>query len=495
MAIRQRTSRSIAKRHDLDYFKRGSDVRRWQWRIAAIAMALTLLWLGVYASRKNAALFLQGPMSSSHAVFGQNCETCHQPSIRRAFAFRRHVTDSACLGCHVALPHHAQQVTFTPQCGGCHIEHRGSMRLSAVSDSTCTQCHSRLSVRTAPLDVASGIYSFTKGHPDFRPLRTASDLDKAAAFGLKFNHAAHLTKRLKTPAGLDVQLVCADCHRTAAELQTGKWRFARPPDSTPDVKLLAHAAYTPTGSLSLGMNQPEALLLRPADGRARMMPTSYGETCAGCHSLQFDEHIQAEAPHTTVPEVHRFVVEQISAYARAHPEIVQREIKSWLQTGMLPEQMPRPIPRTPEEWITARVARSETILYRGKCNLCHTVDNLSTSRSSGEDGLPEIRPSHQPLRFFSNAVFSHGAHQAVACQECHAKAITSERGRDLLLPSIVTCRRCHNGDSRPQGPPLALGHAESGCFLCHTYHGWDTPAARLPSAHRGFVLSELLARP
>lgn len=494
MAIRQRTSKSIAQRHDLNYFKHGSDVRRWQWLIAAIAMALTLLWLGLYTSRKSAALFLQGPMSSSHAVFGQNCGACHQPSMRRVFANRRHVTDSACLVCHVAPPHHQEQVTFTPQCGSCHVEHRGAMRLSAVSDSMCTQCHSKLSARTAPLDVAGNIHSFTRGHPDFRPLRTASDSDKAAAFGLKFNHAAHLKTKLKTPLGPNVQLACADCHRTAAEVQKAKWRFAGSPDPSSDVKPLTYFPSAPAGGVGQGMIQAEALLLRPGDGRARMMPASYRNTCSGCHSLEFDEHVQTVAPHTDVPAVHRFVVEQITAYARAHVEIVQREMKSWQQTGALPEHMPGPIPRTPEEWITARVARSEIILYRGKCNLCHTVDRIPHLKSSSQDSLPDVRPSHQPLCFFSNSLFSHDAHLAVACQECHAKAMRSASGRDLLLPSISICQRCHNGESRPQGPPLSLGHAESGCFLCHTYHGRDIPSNRLPSAHPGFALSELVTR-
>jgi hypothetical protein len=77
-------------------------------------------------------------------------------------------------------------------------------------------------------------------------------------------------------------------------------------------------------------------------------------------------------------------------------------------------------------------------------------------------------------------VFSHEAHQAVACIECHNRVAFSQSAQDVLLPNIQSCQRCHNGESRPQGPVLSAGHAESGCFLCHEYHGWDRPGAFAP---------------
>ena len=67
-------------------------------------------------------------------------------------------------------------------------------------------------------------------------------------------------------------------------------------------------------------------------------------------------------------------------------------------------------------------------------------------------------------------MFSHTAHNTVQCEECHAAALTSTSGQDLLMPNIGVCQRCHDGQSRPQGPALSNGHAESGCSLCHEYH-------------------------
>jgi hypothetical protein len=494
MVTRQRTSKSVAKRHDLNYFKRGSDVRRWQWRIAAVALAVALISLGFSASREGAAMFSQGPMSSAHAVFGERCEACHIPLSATVgwparLVARHPVPDQACLGCHVAPAHHERQVAFTPQCSSCHIEHRGAMRLAATASNTCTQCHANLTTRgDAAPDVASGIYSFTRGHPDFRALRTASDVDRGAAFGLKFNHVAHLEKTLRGPNGGSVQMVCSDCHRTPIE--DAKWRFER----SSGTKQLAYVPLPAVGSSDPRIGVAVDLLLHPADGRARMRPAGYRETCSGCHTLEFDEHIRAEAPHADVSTVHNFVVDQLGAYANAHPEVVQRELKSLQRTGALPQQIPVPAPHTAREWIAARVARSETILWRARCNLCHTVSGEAGTRNSAMvQALPQIEPSHQPLRFFASASFSHGAHQAVKCEECHSKAITSKSGIDLLMPAVGVCQRCHDGMSRPRGPALAAGHAESGCFLCHTYHGWNNPSANPVSAHPGFALSELLS--
>jgi len=492
--MRQRTSKSVAKRHDLNYFKRGSDVRLWQWRLASIAVGIALIWLGLSASRHGSAMFSQGPMSSAHAVFGQKCEACHQPVIRGAgwlpvIGARRRVPDSACLSCHVAPAHHPAQVAFTPNCGTCHVEHHGSTHLAATSDASCTQCHANLTVRSGQLNVADGIHSFVSGHPDFRALRTASEADREAAFGLKFNHADHLKKDLTGPNREGVQMVCADCHRTTADLASATWRFAGTSDAVSNAS---------PQTMNVSYAAPP---LHPVESRAQMAPATFQLSCRACHTLQFDEHITAEAPHTNPAIVQQFVVEQITAFAESHPRVVASEIKNWQQTGHLPARMPGHPPRNQQEWIAARIARSETILWREKCNLCHTVQGgqapptpklvrASLASTNQTEPLPSIAPSHQPQRFYSAAVFSHEAHQAVACQECHAQALTSTTGKELLMPPVATCQKCHDGTSRPQGPAVPTGHAESGCFLCHNYHAWNTTSAAAP--HPGFKVDDLL---
>jgi len=426
MAIRKRTTKLLAKRHDLNYFKKGSPIRTWQFKLALVAIVAAVAWISISAS-KSAQAFSSGPISSSHAVFGQKCEACHKPVIAGAgflpvgFGSARKVPDSACESCHTVGLHHANQVVDNKACSTCHIEHVGAMHLAAAPVSGCTQCHGNLEVRTLPANIATHIDGFTKGHPDFRALRTASAEVREAAFGLKFNHADHLKQGLTgSPNGEKVTLQCNYCHQV----------------EDPAGRDAAHAG--------------------------RMANVSFERSCQSCHSLDFSAKVKEQAPHVEAAKALAFVQARISEAAPGDK---------------------------------AALVKAETILFREKCALCHTVGNIDalpattiTNRlnNSGAtlvnasfspatlqaalDETPTIAPSHAPARFFTAALFSHTAHNTVQCEECHAAALTSTSGNDLLMPNIGVCQRCHDGQSRPQGPALSSGHAESGCGLCHEYH-------------------------
>src|SRR4029077_20669547 len=104
--------------------------------------------------------------SSSHAVLTQQCSLCH---VTRLGAFFKDVKDDACLACHDATVHHQNQ-TFTPACSSCHLEHRGSLRLAAASEASCTQCHADLRVRGGVTHYAASVSSFERNHPEFSRL-------------------------------------------------------------------------------------------------------------------------------------------------------------------------------------------------------------------------------------------------------------------------------------------------------------------------------------
>jgi hypothetical protein len=426
MAIRKRTTKLLAKRHDLDYFKKGSPIRTWQFKLALVALIVAVAWIGV-SSAHSAQAFSSGPISSSHAVFGQRCETCHKPIIAGAgflpvgFGSARKVPDSACESCHTVGLHHANQVVENKACSTCHIEHVGAMHLAAAPVSGCTQCHANLEVRSLPASVATHIAGFTKGHPDFRALRTASPEIREAAFGLKFNHADHLKQGLTgSPGGEKVTLQCNYCHQVE----------------------------DPAG--------------RDTVHSGRMANVSFERSCQSCHSLDFSAKVKEQAPHAEAAKSLEFV------------RIKMNEVAPGDKAALI---------------------KAETILFREKCALCHTVGNIDalpattiTNRLNNSGAMlmnasfnpatlqtalaatPTIAPSHAPQRFFTAALFSHTAHNAVQCEECHAAALTSVSGNDLLMPGIGVCQRCHDGQSRPQGPALSSGHAESGCGLCHEYH-------------------------
>ena len=198
MPGRARTTKKLAQRIDLNYFKRLYPIPRWR-RILSIALTvIALAWLGWARQRA----FNAGSLAGPHAILTNNCAACH--AVQSAFG--REVTDQACLACHDGPVHQTQQI-FTPACTDCHVEHQGSFRLASVRDEGCTQCHSSLQTKDRRSTFASSLTSFNSDHPEFAPLRAGYRDPGTIAFG----HQTHLKPDLRGPHG-PVQLKCIDCH-------------------------------------------------------------------------------------------------------------------------------------------------------------------------------------------------------------------------------------------------------------------------------------------
>jgi len=495
MEIRKRSQKAVARRHDLNYFKKGSPIRHWQWKLALGAIAASLVWVAVVSLSHGRELLSKGPISSSHAVFGAKCEACHVPmksSLSQDAGFRRHVPDAACQSCH-QVPDHQTKMALasfsTPECGICHVEHTGSMMLAHASDKTCTECHADLKSS----HYASAIHSFVDGHPQFAPLRRDYVDDQK----IKFNHQAHLQKGLKLPQG-SATLNCTDCHRTPATQALTPWRFG----SAARLQEASLDKVPASGSDATAASCMRPSPLHPTDNRAYMAAVTYAANCHDCHSLRFDKHIAVEAPHAAPSDVRAFIREKIRAFAAQNPAVVAAEIRNWSDEPMakVPQYRPMPPPRNAEEWVAVRSRQAERRIWYQSCNLCHVMKipddsptlvaaslrSVQTSSATVHtltlatlplDSLtiPTVAPTKQKTRWFTNAVFSHQAHIAVSCESCHARTRISNQGIDILLPGIASCQKCHDGQSRPQGPALASGHTESGCFLCHQYHDWSHP--------------------
>ena len=488
MQIRKRSSKSVARRHDLNYFKKGSWLRHWQGILTLIAIACSLVWLiGSYAFR-GPQLLSKGPISSSHAQFGEKCESCHLPVQGNLFhraGFRKDVPDAACRRCH-SIPDHQANQTFTPQCSSCHLEHTGSMMLAHPADKGCTQCHANLMVKGGSPHLATAIHSFVDGHPEFAPLRSGFEDQQA----IKFAHAEHMKVR-RLGSNQVVELGCTQCHRTVGEATVNV-------SSSPTLARFEDGSLSSAGSASA----TPADALNRDHGRAYMAPVEYVPSCHDCHTLLFDKHVQEEAPHADTGQVRAFIAQKMHAYAAQHGDVVAAEIRNWGSDtqGRVPGMPMMAAPHNSEEWITIRTAQAERRIWGESCALCHVmqVPDLSpnatvrdlTAMLANPASLPPIAPTRQPTRFLTHAVFSHQAHQSVTCIECHSKTSFSQSAKDVLLPSIKRCQSCHDGESRPQGPVLSAGHAESGCFLCHEYHGWEKPGILVPH-HEPKTLGEI----
>src|ERR1700730_1956557 len=143
MAGRTRTTKKLAQRIDLDYFKTLGGIPRWRRILSVVFTAAGIGWLGWYGLRGRPKPYNAGSVARAHALFGSKCSACH---VERA-SYQRSATDQACLACHDGPIHHDDQ-TFTPSCASCHVEHQGALRLASTTDAACTQCHADLQTKT-----------------------------------------------------------------------------------------------------------------------------------------------------------------------------------------------------------------------------------------------------------------------------------------------------------------------------------------------------------
>jgi len=154
---RTRTTKKLAQRIDLNYFKRPTPLKRAKFWLSLLLPVLALVWIAWRGLSGDHRVYSSGPMSEPHAVLEKECVACH---AQKAGAFSAKAADSACLDCHDGPIHHAMQ-TSTPACATCHTEHRGRINIAAARNQVCAECHEDLK--------ASGNSAAVRiAHPKFR---------------------------------------------------------------------------------------------------------------------------------------------------------------------------------------------------------------------------------------------------------------------------------------------------------------------------------------
>lgn len=445
---RVRTTKSLAKRIDLQYFTRRSVFGKWRLWLSVGIPVLGVAWLVYARVARNQNVYTKGPLSSAHAVLTTNCSLCH---VTQA-SFRATVPDKACIGCHDAPAHNQRQV-FTPSCSSCHVEHVGNVRLAETSDSGCTQCHSDLHTNSGPPVIEAHITGFDRGHPEFLPLRPGQS-DPGT---INLNHYVHLQPTLRGPSGA-VQLVCDNCHRPINTNEPWPYSVAvvQPASQQP---VLAGPADT----------QQRKRRTTEAGGGAYMTVIRYVNQCAACHVLQFDRIIPEPAPHDKPEVVHAFITQRYTTYLAQHPEALRLpilEIDDGMPAGLTESALrptrsePLTLASSPSDWVEKRTAEAERLLWNKNCKICHA------STQHDGPGLPQSVKAIIPSRWFPRAEFDHQAHRMLTCLACHAGISNSRQTSDVNLPGIALCRQCHEQAGRS-----ALA-AEGRCFECHSYHDW-----------------------
>src|SRR5262245_9909734 len=418
--MRVRTAKTLAQRIDLYYFRRAQGMRRWRILLSIAVPALALLWVAVLAASGSRKPYSPGPVSSAHAFTETKCEACHtgspgQPDQRTAGtadAFRAHASDRACLSCHDA-PVHAANQTPPPGCAACHQEHRGRVQLVKTADASCVDCHGDLKTTRGAPAIATRTNAFPDGHAEFAAVRPGARDDPSH---LRFNHAVHMKEGLRGPNGVET-LECATCHTPEAR------------------KSAAHAKGPQTTGL--------------------MAPVAYQQNCARCHPLFFDERIEQEAPHAAPEAVRAFVAGRLADYIGRHPDDISTPDTAFRR---VPLNFPRPVEppaRNAQEWLERRTHADEQLLWKKTCAECHGQYTITQS------GVALYEKTNIPAQWMPRASFDHTPHALVSCTSCHA-AEGSTKTSDVLMPDRAVCATCH---------APAKG-AESRCFECHSYHDW-----------------------
>jgi hypothetical protein len=459
MARRVRTTKNLAKRMDLQYFKQAHPLRSWRLWLSILVPVVAVVWF--VAQRANSQkVYSSGPLSASHAVLGKNCNVCHVTTLG---FFRAKVNDDACLKCHDAPAHHGEKVAFTVTCGSCHVEHTGSLRLASTENVACTQCHADLRTRSGSPQYVRDVKDFDKEHPEFAALRPGFH-DPGQ---VKLNHYAHLRPNLAGPNG-PVQLDCQDCHRLRLAAMDSTWPYAMPQTTAQSM------SGSPAASQSMSQPQPVAAGmsadLKHSPSLDYMLPILYATQCAGCHvkDLQFDKRFDQGVPHDKPEVVQAFLIQKYSDYFATHPKALSEVVAP---ERILPNtvKMPLPVPRNRQEWMDQQIMLADRLLFDKGCKLCHVMIEQNGAEGTATEGkgpLPMVAKSSIPARWFLHAEFDHDSHRLLTCTACHTQTPDSRQTADILLPGIKSCRDCHE-DGGPRHDA-----ASARCSECHSYHDW-----------------------
>ena len=515
MALRPQSTKIRAKRIALSYFKEWHPFRRWKFILSVAAPVVAGLWLLVVAVQGNQRVYNAGPVSTAHAMFEKDCKVCHGPgpaeggpltlaSTEGTRGYWLNVSDRACQACH-AGPRHTTEEAFTPRCVTCHVEHFGRTQLGHIGDSHCTHCHADLKTkdvsrpsafhRTIPNLREHPEFAVTvrEGHLPPKRVRLDQKAELKDTAQVKLNHTKHLKVNLKGIEDLQkkpgvsgiakvkdgAQLSCSFCHqsdergqylmpisyaRHCADCHPLDFDGRFPDQVVPhDKPAIVHAFLR--GTLSEAFDQCQAIPAGEAGKAVR----------ARCVELEL-----AKAPAEPAAEADRPRGGRRAAAEEAPPADAPRgaRLRGQAQEEAPPADAPRGRPgrggeatAAPASWVATQVENTEPGLFKQRCEYCHTV-----TRSTGP--VPEVALTAIPNRWLPHARFDHGVHRPVGCGECH-KAATSSETKDVLLPTMATCRECHT---------QKVG-ARTDCVECHRYH--DKTKERDPDGP--FKIRELLS--
>jgi len=449
-----RTTKALAKRIDLTYFKRAHPLRSARWMTSLVVTILALIWLG-YKSLESREVYMNGEISTPHQLFGVNCNRCHTDwgALNAVLEGKPSIPDKVCEECHEGSAHHwkiapAADKTGVklnePHCIECHHEHHGEQELAKLPDDNCLECHKNLNSQRKDgyqfVNVSGGgvgISSFSElgGHPEFAAAKKPDQTQ------LKFNHKRHLAME-------DIKS-CEQCHI---------------PDSN----------------------------------RNYMQPIVYEKHCASCHPVGItgmfasitkdmepkDLPVEIRLPHGLQPKaIHGAVNKNLAALMMKEPGI-NSDVYDKKKTGRgrrakitiaWKEMALKEFLVSQDKFLNEQVVKNLKKVVDDNtngCRLCHFINDKDEdilSWTMTKTGIPQNGDSR---RLYRHSSFAHKPHRMLQCTECHFATVNGNKievkdsttTEHLLVAGVATCQRCHHPGSNS---------ARSDCVECHNFHSKD----------------------
>jgi predicted CXXCH cytochrome family protein len=307
---RQRTQKTISVRIDRTYIHRPHPWRRIRRSAVFFAVAGAIVFLALtHAGGEGERIHNPGSLTRVHASFENNCAACHDGCDAQGHPtgkFSLAVSDTACLKCHDAGVHNANQATMvmmdmsrhppaarSADCASCHVEHRGQGALVTDSDMQCVGCHADLTGKTLKTPVTPlHVTDFSlEGHPRFgRALMKGGKLVDPTV--LAFNHKKHLSGILKGE-----QQNCTFCHDpNPAAAQSLTWETSKSAYAMPDD------------------DQASPRPLADGTGRHRSLTqVNFAKNCQSCHDLGTLPGSDMAIPHEDLGQIRRLILTYVTS--------------------------------------------------------------------------------------------------------------------------------------------------------------------------------------
>ena len=395
----------VVRAKKIDYVSSYRLSRSWLTKLSltALGLIITLAVIGEVIRPEKQKAFMPGGLSSAHARAHDREGKAVADQCDACHSPWKSVVNEKCINCHPQAPH-ADLESNPPECFTCHGEHRGAPKLAATADATCTRCHGDL-----------------RGH-----VRTGVDLASVKFAGGRYGFDA-------------IAKINSFDDREHPDL-------VAPND--PNTQRFNHRLHLAPNGIFNATGRREVLQctgcheLVSVKGKADPKPVDFEQHCQRCHRLTFDMRFpDAEVPHGGDPGlVYGFV---LATYA-GDRNIVGKSVAD-VRRILTARKATAPDERA--------VLNAEQVV-KTKCRLCHEIERRGTRLAAT---VPIIRRD-----WFTSSRFSHGTHNMVACEKCHA-ARDSANTSDVLMPRIADCTQCHARNAKGT-------QAASTCVTCHEYH-------------------------